>query len=100
MDSPFHVLDFGTIEIPPSVIKYADTIKLENYKTNTPKNFQKHPSNVVDSDILLNNLAEIISIDDTSRLDYVFFSACNGAETHTDLLDPTIFSPFTYVVPV
>jgi len=94
------IIDYGLIDIPPSIVEYADKIRHENYKTNTPKNFHKHPGNIADSDLLLKSLAEIISIDNHERLDFVFFSACEGAETHTDLLDPEVFQEITYVVPI
>lgn len=34
------------------------------------------------------------------KLDYVYFSAAQGAEPHTDLLDPATFTPHTFVIPV
>lgn len=89
----------GTVEIPPAVIAAAHPIRMLNYKTTTPARFRK---NALTQDIalgLMDDIADRIGVE-RDRLDYVYFSAAQGAEPHTDLLDPEIFTPHTYVIPV
>jgi hypothetical protein len=87
----------GVVSIPQAVIDHADTIKLENYKTNTPAKFQVR--SLVGGEELMESLAEIIGIS-KEKLDFVYFSVCKGAEPHTDLLNPNKFEDTTYVIPV
>ncbi len=89
----------GNIKVPSSITNHADTIKLENYKTNTPAKFQKHFTAQVQDTMFEIELAEAMGIDH-NQLDYVYFSVCKGAEPHTDQLDPLKFSDTTYVIPV
>lgn len=89
----------GNIDVPTSIVSHADTIKLENYKTNTPAKFRKHFTNQVLDTMFEITLAEVMGIDH-NQLDYVYFSVCKGAEPHTDQLDPLKFSDTTYVIPV
>ncbi|AFU88280.1 hypothetical protein CcrColossus_gp410 [Caulobacter phage CcrColossus] len=89
----------GNVYIPEAVIAAAEPIRMLNYKTTTPARFQK---NTLTADIagdLLQDIADRIGID-RARLDYVYFSAAQGAEPHTDLLDPEVFQSNTYVIPV
>ena len=89
----------GNVSIPDAVIAAAEPIKMLNYKTTTPARFQK---NTLTADIagpLLDNIAERIGVD-RARLDYVYFSAAQGAEPHTDMLDPKVFMSNTYLIPV
>lgn len=88
----------GEIEIPYSIVANAETIKFENYKTNTPSKFQIRPIMVEDI-VLMNRLSGAIGVKRDS-LDFVYFSVCKGAEPHTDLLDPVVFEPRTFVIPV
>jgi hypothetical protein len=34
------------------------------------------------------------------NIDFVYFSACKGAEPHTDLLDPAKYEPLTVTIPI
>ena len=88
----------GKIEVPVSIVANADTIKFENYKTNTPGKFQIRPIMIEDM-VLMNRLSGAIGVE-RSALDFVYFSVCKGAEPHTDLLDPAVFEPRTFVIPV
>ena len=89
----------GRMLIPQSIVEYCDGIKYENYKTNTPKKFQKHQHNTRDSELMMSMLAEKVGVE-REYLDYVFFSVCKGAEEHTDILPREIFHDTTYVIPV
>lgn len=89
----------GRVDIPDAVIAAADPIRMLNYKTTTPARFQK---NTLTADIagpLLDDIADRIGVD-RERLDYVYFSAAQGAEPHTDMLDPAVFESNTYIIPV
>jgi hypothetical protein len=87
----------GKVDIPQTVIDHADTIKFENYKTNTPTKFQVR--NLVGGDELMESLSSRIGLP-RENLDFVYFSVCKGAEPHTDLLDPDKFEDTTFVIPV
>lgn len=87
----------GTVPVPETVIGHADTIKFENYKTNTPRKFQVRT--LIGGDELMDSLSGRIGIE-KDRLDFVYFSVCKGAEPHTDLLDPNKFTDTTFVIPV
>lgn len=87
----------GTVSVPEAVVNHADTIKFENYKTNTPRKFQVRT--LTGGDELMESLAERINLP-KSKLDFVYFSVCKGAEPHTDLLSPDKFENTTYVIPV
>lgn len=86
----------GKVAIPQGVILNADKIKYEHYKVNIPSKFQVHS---LDDSLLIETLSSLIGIQ-TEKLDYVYFSVCQGAEPHTDLLDPSKFTNTTYVIPV
>ncbi|AXQ68956.1 hypothetical protein HOU00_gp169 [Caulobacter phage CcrPW] len=89
----------GKVYIPEAVIAAAEPIRMLNYKTTTPARFQK---NTLTADIagdLLDDIANLIGVA-RARLDYVYFSAAQGAEPHTDLLTPEVFQSNTYVIPV
>lgn len=96
---PLLIKQYGLIEVGPAIVQAADSIKLQNYKTNTPRNFQVQPLHTEDAAALMHALADRIKID-VNRLDFVYFSVCNGAEEHTDLLDPALFESRTFVIPV
>ena len=89
----------GVIKVPPAVIAAAEKIKLQNYKTNTPAQFQIHPLHDQSAELMMQNLADILDIN-RARLDYVYFSVCKGAEEHVDMLDANIFENRTFVIPV
>ena len=57
------------------------------------------PIILVEVIIVIETLSSLIGIQ-TEKLDYVYFSGCQGAEPHTDLLDPSKFTNTTYVIPV
>ena len=86
----------GDIAIPQTVLDHSDTIKLENYKTNTPTKFQIR--SLVGGQELMASLAKIIGLPQ-ERLNFVYFSVCKGAEPHTDKLNPKVFEDITYVIP-
>lgn len=87
----------GTVTIPRVVTDYSETVKLENYKVNTPAKFQVR--NLTGGERLMESLSEVIGIP-KEKLDFVYFSAAQGAEPHTDLLNPKKFENTTFVVPV
>lgn len=87
----------GYVYVPREVTRHADTIKLENYKTNRPGEFKVHALN--DSSLLTKQLADITGVP-PALLDLVYFSCCKGAEPHTDQLDPKKFTGTTFVIPV
>jgi hypothetical protein len=87
------------MDISNSIVDYAETIKHENYKVNTPTKFQINKHHSADSEKFVEDLGEVINID-KNNLDYVFFSVCKGAEPHTDALDPEKFTGTTYVIPL
>ena len=90
---------WGEVSVPAQVIAAADQIKHLNYKTTTPAKFRK---NTLTEDLAGDMMAEVasrIGIEQSS-LDYVYFSAARGAEPHTDILDPEVFTDRTFVIPV
>lgn len=87
----------GIMEIPKSVTKHADSIKFENYKTNTPTKFQIRTLKGCDE--LMDSLSNLIGIS-KDQLDFVYFSVCKGAEPHVDQLNPDKFEDTTFVIPV
>ncbi|HET8687988.1 MAG TPA: hypothetical protein VFM18_15240 [Methanosarcina sp.] len=89
----------GFITVPQSIVDHAETIKLENYKVNTPKRFQKHTQDTSDSEAFLEALSKSVGIP-AGKLDYVYFSCCRGAEEHVDELPSDKFEDTTFVVPV
>lgn len=86
----------GKIDIPSIVLNNADRIKFENYKVNTPAKFQVRN---LDDDSLMESLSRLIDIPQ-DKLDFVYFSVCQGAEPHTDQLPSKKFHNTTYVIPV
>lgn len=86
----------GKVTVPEVVTKHADTIKFENYKTNTPTKFQVRC--LVGGEELMSELSDIIKIP-KEKLDFVYFSVCQGAEPHTDKLNPNKFEDTTFVIP-
>lgn len=89
----------GRVRVPQAVVDAAHPIRMLNYKTTTPARFRK---NTLTEDIagpMMDELAAIAGVA-RERLDYVYFSAARGAEPHTDLLDPAVFTARTLVVPV
>lgn len=89
----------GKISVPQPIIEAADTIKLLNYKTSTPAKFRKNTLTEELAGDFLEEIAELINVA-KHRLDYVYFSVCNGAEPHTDVLPPEVFTSTTFVIPV
>jgi hypothetical protein len=91
------IISHGTVSIPQTVLDYAEGIKYENYKTNTPTKFQIR--SLVGGDELMEILSQRINIS-RNKLDFVYFSVCKGAEPHTDRLSIKKFEDTTYVIPV
>jgi hypothetical protein len=93
------ITKYGKVVVPIQLIDIADSIKLENYKTNTPAKFQKHTDVSSVGKIFTQDLGSLVS-EDPSKIDWVFFSVCQGAEPHTDQLDPNVFEDITYIIPI
>jgi hypothetical protein len=93
------IINHGEISIPLSIIDNANSIKYDNYKTNTPKRFQIWDFDNGEDLLFLIRLSDVLDIE-YDRLDFVYFSVCKGAEPHIDLLDPAVFEPRTFVIPV
>jgi hypothetical protein len=93
------ITSHGQVVIPEAVTIAADSIKLLNYRTSSPARFQKRTLTDAIASQLMKDISELIGIEST-RLDYVYFSVCRGAEPHVDLLDPLVFETTTYIVPV
>ena len=93
------IIVHGSVSIPESIIAHADSIKLDNYKTNTPKNFQKVAKVTQDGLSLMAELGELIGVS-PEKLDYVYFSVCKGAEEHVDELPEGKFTDTTFIIPV
>ena len=86
----------GRVDIPAEVTALADLVKKQHYKVNTPAKFTTH---TLADKALMEQLSELVGVP-VEKLNYVYFSACGGAEPHTDLLDPEKFTNDTYVIPV
>lgn len=93
------IIQHGSVTIPASIIAHADTIKLDNYKTNTPKTFQKVAKVTQDGLSLMAELGELVGVP-ADKLDYVYFSVCKGAVEHVDELPEGKFTDTTFVIPV
>lgn len=90
------IRNHGEVYVPEIVVKNAEGIKFQNYKTNTPGKFQVQRD--MDSKFMY-LLSQHIQLDYKS-LDFVYFSVCKGAEPHVDQLDPAVYEPRTFVIPV
>jgi len=90
------IIDHGKVSVDEMIVNNAELIKFENYKTNTPSKF--HTRDSIDNFFKF-SLSSFLEID-YDNLDFVYFSVCKGAEPHVDLLDPAIFEPRTFVIPV
>ena len=90
---------YDTVDVPQQILDHADTIKMENYKTNTPVTFQKHMDMSSHGEQFVRNLAQVIN-EPSEDIDWVFFSVCLGAEPHVDQLDPDKFGDTTFVIPI
>jgi len=93
------ITHIGKINIPQTILDHAETIKLENYKTNSPAKFQKHSQYSTSGEKVSKQLSKLLNVD-LNKIDWVYFSACKGAEPHVDQLDPNKFNDETYVVPI
>lgn len=92
----FKIRCHGEITVPEAMVRNAESIRLQSYKVNTPTKFQRRDD--VDGKFK-RDLAFHLGYE-AEQLDFVYFSVCKGAEPHVDQLDPAIFSPTTFVVPV
>lgn len=90
------VVVHGTVEVPEAVLNNAQEIRHENYRTNTPRKFQKH--NEVHAQ-LKQAIAQAVG-EPVVNIDFVYFSVAKGAEEHVDALDPTVYTSRTFIVPV
>lgn len=90
----------GQVFPPRDVLIYADTIKLDNYKTATIKKFQRRFPDLSGLKLMMDQIALRLSFDDGAAFDPVFFSCCKGAEPHIDKLDPEVYTDTTIVVPL
>lgn len=90
------IVRHGPIEVPSTVVENAEKIKYENYKTNTPAKFQIRDETDINLKMHISRRIGVAF----SKLDFVYFSVCKGAEPHVDLLDPAVFEPRTFVIPV
>jgi hypothetical protein len=94
------ITEWGKVShIPQAVIAAADEIKHLNYKTTNPSKFRKATLTEEMAGEMMQEISQRIGVD-PSALDYVYFSACKGAQPHTDDLDPAKFTSRTFVVPV
>lgn len=93
------IVVYGTVSPPKSLLEHAETIKFDNYKTNTPIRFQKHADMSEDGELFKQQLSDAVGVP-AEKLDWVFFSVCQGAEPHIDQLPEDKFTDTTYVVPI
>lgn len=77
------IVDHGKVPVAYPLLRAADSIKHQNYKTNTPKRFQTQPLHGVAAIELICDLSTLIC-EPYERLDFVYFSVCKGAEPHVD----------------
>jgi hypothetical protein len=87
----------GTVEIPAEAVQYADGIKQENYKVNTPAEFQVRV--LPGCKPMLDQLATLTG-QPRERMDAVYFSCPMGSEPHTDKLNLKKFENTTFIIPV
>lgn len=93
------ITQLGPVTVGAELVRAAETIKRQHYRVNTPKQFQGERLSLYHGAVLMWELANMVKVH-PSRLDYVFFSVCSGAEEHVDALDPAKFEPTTLVVPI
>lgn len=88
----------GYVRVVPELEAYAHSIKLQNYKTNTVKGFQRQfeKSNALDH--LMGFISWKMNIP-FEKLEPVFFSVCKGAAEHVDTLGPE-FTDCTILIPI
>lgn len=91
--------ELGRFDVPAELRAAAEQIKHQNYKTNTPKQFRVLPLHEQGCELLKAQIAAALS-KPIDRIDFVYFSACKGAEPHTDLLDPAKYEPLTVTIPI
>lgn len=89
----------GQYDAPEYVLEVAEQVKHQNNKVNTPSKFQKHPLIAQEHNEVRSWIAERLGVD-KEKVDFVYFSASWGAEEHTDLLDPHIFTGVTVILPI
>ena len=93
------ITSYPEINVPTNIINHADTIKHENYKTNSPAKFQKHNQDTEDGLLINKQIADLANVN-VEQVDWVYFSVCQGAEPHVDQLDPNIFRDDTFIIPI
>jgi hypothetical protein len=90
------------------ILIYADSIKHDNYKTSTIKQFRRRFPLMDGMELFLQQIAlrivdmpEIRKLTGTLlQLEPVFFSVSQGCEEHTDELDPEVYTNTTVVIPL
>lgn len=90
------VVVHGKVEVPDEVRSNAQSIRHQNYKTNTPKQFQKHQ----DVHTQLKTAIAAAVHEPEANIDFVYFSVAQGAQEHVDALNPDVFTSRTFIVPV
>jgi hypothetical protein len=94
----FDVVTHGHVRLPASIVEYAETIKLQNYKTNSVKAFQRDFHKPEGLDEVLTQVSKLV-FRPKETLEPVFFSAAMGAKPHTDDL-PKDYLDVTFVLPL
>lgn len=86
-----------------AMLRFANLIKGQNNKVNTPRKFQKMTGENMDDDAGITLMKQIMCERagiDYQKLDYTLFSCPNGSEPHIDDLDAKVYGEDTWVVPV
>ncbi len=93
------IITHGLVTPPETLLAHAEIIKHDNYKTNTPVRFQKHADMSEDGELFKRQLSKAVGVA-VEKLDWVFFSVCQGATPHVDKLDESKFTDTTFVIPI
>jgi hypothetical protein len=93
------IIDNGPIAVPWAVYQAAYSVRLQNNKVNTPKNFQRQLLHDLRAAEVVQQIADIAGVP-SHKIDYVYFGCCLGAEPHTDALDPAKYTNRTFMVPI
>lgn len=90
---------YKEVAVPMGIMGYAYDIRLENYKVNTPTQYQIHDMKLDGTEGVLEQVSALTDIP-VEKLDCVFFSVCRGAEPHVDDLDPEKYTGRTFTIPL
>ena len=91
------IIDFNFDGRVVSNLSFINSIKKENNRTRRVGDFSKHENLLTDE--FISSFANSIQ-KDKDVLDFVVFSAVNGAEPHIDMLPKNIFGEITYIYPI